>query len=53
MAVVSDEPLLLVAICVLSQWTADQKIPQEDKEGYTLVLAMRRWEFAAVTALRC
>ncbi|SDH58154.1 helix-turn-helix domain-containing protein [Pseudomonas panipatensis] len=34
------------------QHLADQKIPQEDKEGYTLVLAMRRWEFAAFTALR-
>ena len=34
------------------QHQADQKLPQHNREGYTLLLAMRRWEFAAFTALR-
>ena len=34
------------------QHQADQKLPEKDREGYTLVLAMRRWEFVAFTALR-
>lgn len=34
------------------QHLADQKIPQPEREGYTLLLAMRRWEFAAFTDLR-
>lgn len=79
-AVVADKKLLLVAICVLSQWTleqitaayrlseaecvkrlardfaqqhqTDQKLAERDREGYTLVLAMRSWEFAAFTSLR-
>jgi len=29
-----------------------QKLPEKDREGYTLLLAMRSWEFAAFTALR-
>ena len=31
---------------------ADQKLPEAQREGYTLLLAMRSWEFAAFTALR-
>lgn len=34
------------------QHQADQKLPAKDREGYTLVLAMRSWEFAAFTSLR-
>jgi hypothetical protein len=31
---------------------ADQKLAAKDPEGYTLLLAMRSWEFEAFTALR-
>ena len=34
------------------QHQADQKIAEKDREGYTLLLAMRSWEFKAFTALR-
>ena len=34
------------------QHLADQKLPEDMREGYTLLLSMRRWEFAAFTALR-
>ena len=34
------------------QHQADQKLPDKEREGYTLLLAMRSWEFAAFTALR-
>ena len=34
------------------QHQADQKLAEKDREGFTLVLAMRRWEFVAFTALR-
>jgi DNA-binding Xre family transcriptional regulator len=34
------------------QHHADQKLPQKEREGYTLVLAMRDWEFSAFTQLR-
>jgi DNA-binding Xre family transcriptional regulator len=34
------------------QHQADQKLPEKNREGYTLLLAMRRWEFSALTALR-
>jgi DNA-binding Xre family transcriptional regulator len=34
------------------QHQADQKLPEKNREGYTLLLAMRRWEFSAFTALR-
>ena len=31
---------------------ADQKLPEKDREGYTLLLGMRMWEFKAFAALR-
>jgi hypothetical protein len=31
---------------------ADQKLPQQHREGYTLVLAMRSWDFEGFEALR-
>lgn len=34
------------------QHQADQKLGDKDREGYTLVLAMRSWEFAAFSQLR-
>jgi DNA-binding Xre family transcriptional regulator len=34
------------------QHQADQKLPAKDREGYTLVLAMRSWEFEAFAQLR-
>jgi len=34
------------------QHQADQKLPPKEREGYTLVLAMRSWEFSAFTQLR-
>src|SRR5512140_1428805 len=34
------------------QHQADQKLPEKNREGYTLLLTMRRWEFSAFTALR-
>jgi transcriptional regulator with XRE-family HTH domain len=34
------------------QHLADQKMPEEQKDGYTLILAARRWEFGAFEKLR-
>jgi transcriptional regulator with XRE-family HTH domain len=34
------------------QHQADQRLAEKDREGYTLVLAMRSWEFEAFTQLR-
>ena len=34
------------------QHLGDQKLAEKDREGYTLLLAMRRWEFEAFAALR-
>jgi hypothetical protein len=34
------------------QHQADQKRPEKDREGYTLLLAMRSWEFEAFAAMR-
>jgi DNA-binding Xre family transcriptional regulator len=34
------------------QHQADQKLPDKDREGYTMVLSMRSWEFSAFTQLR-
>ncbi len=30
----------------------DPKLPEKDREGYTLLLCMRNWEFEAFAALR-
>jgi transcriptional regulator with XRE-family HTH domain len=35
-----------------AQHLADQKLKPEARDGYTLILAMRRWEFNAFTQLR-
>jgi DNA-binding Xre family transcriptional regulator len=46
------ERMQRVAQDFAQQHHADQKLPEKDREGYTLLLAMRSWEFAAFTALR-
>lgn len=35
-----------------TQHLSDQKVPPGEREGYTMILALRRWEYAAFTALR-
>jgi DNA-binding Xre family transcriptional regulator len=46
------ERLQRVAQDFAQQHQADQKLPEKDREGYTLVLAMRSWEFEAFAKLR-
>jgi DNA-binding Xre family transcriptional regulator len=46
------ERLQKVAQDFSQQHQADQKLAETDRSGYTLVLAMRSWEFAAFTQLR-
>jgi DNA-binding Xre family transcriptional regulator len=41
------ERLQRVAQDFAQQHLADQKVPEPEREGYTLLLAMRRWEFEA------
>ena len=46
------ERLQRVAQDFAQQHQADQKLPAKDCEGYTLLLAMRSWEFAEFEAMR-
>lgn len=46
------ERLQRVAQDFAQQHLADQKVPDPEREGYTLLLAMRRWEFEAFTNFR-
>lgn len=46
------ERLQRVAQDFAQQHQTDQKLAEKDREGYTLVLAMRRWEFETFTHLR-
>ena len=46
------ERLQRVAQDFSQQHLADQKLNDADREGYTLLLGMRRWEFEAFAALR-
>ena len=46
------ERMQRVAQDFAQQHQADQKLPAKEREGYTLLLAMRGWEFAAFGALR-
>ena len=46
------ERMQRVAQDFAQQHQADQKLPEKEREGYTLLLAMRSWEFKAFTALR-
>jgi DNA-binding Xre family transcriptional regulator len=46
------ERMQRVAQDFAQQHLADQKLPDKEREGYTLLLAMRSWEFEAFAALR-
>ena len=46
------ERMQRVAQDFAQQHLADQKLPDKEREGYTLLLGMRSWEFEAFTALR-
>jgi DNA-binding Xre family transcriptional regulator len=46
------ERMQRVAQDFAQQHQADQRLAEKDKEGYTLLLAMRSWEFQAFGALR-
>ncbi|UUZ72587.1 helix-turn-helix transcriptional regulator [Polaromonas sp. P1(28)-8] len=46
------ERMQRVAQDFAQQHQADQKLAVKDREGYTLLLAMRSWEFEAFAALR-
>ena len=46
------ERMQRVAQDFAQQHLADQKLQDKDREGYTLLLAMRSWEFEAFAALR-
>ena len=46
------ERMQRVAQDFAQQHQTDQKLPDKEREGYTLLLAMRSWEFAAFAALR-
>jgi DNA-binding Xre family transcriptional regulator len=52
LAPVFVERLQRVAQDFSQQHLADQKLPDAAREGYTLLLGMRRWEFEAFAALR-
>ena len=51
-AVTVREKLQRAAQDFAQQHLADQKLPASQREGYTLVIAMREWEFSAFTDLR-
>jgi DNA-binding Xre family transcriptional regulator len=46
------ERIQRVAQDFAQQHQADQRLPESEREGYTLLLAMRNWEFEAFTRLR-
>ena len=46
------ERMQRVAQDFAQQHLADQKLPDKEREGYTLLLGMRSWEFAAFAQLR-
>ena len=46
------ERMQAVAQDFAQQHLADQKLAEKDREGYTLLLAMRSWEFEAFAAMR-
>ena len=47
-----NERLQRVAQDFAQQHLADQKLPDKDREGYTLLLCMRNWEFDVFTQMR-
>ena len=46
------ERMQRVAQDFAQQHLADQRLPDKDREGYTLLLGMRSWEFAAFTGMQ-
>ena len=46
------ERMQRVAQDFAQQHLADQKVPDREREGYTLLLAMRSWEFEAFATMR-
>jgi hypothetical protein len=46
------ERMQRLALDFAQQHQADQKLAEKDRDGCTMVLAMRRWEFSAFTQLR-
>ncbi len=46
------ERMQRVAQDFAQQHLADQRLPEKDREGYTLLLGVRSWEFEAFTAMR-
>jgi DNA-binding Xre family transcriptional regulator len=46
------ERMQRVAQDFAQQHLADQKLPEREREGYTLLLAMRSWEFEAFSSMR-
>ena len=46
------ERMQRVAQDFAQQHLADQKLPQSEREGYTLLLALRSWEFEAFAGMR-
>ena len=46
------ERMQRVAQDFAQQHLADQKLPDKEREGFTLLLGMRSWEFAAFAQLR-
>ena len=46
------ERMQRVAQDFAQQHLADQRLPDKDREGYTLLLGMRSWEFAEFAAMR-
>lgn len=46
------ERMQRVAQDFAKQHQADQRLPEKEREGYTLLLCMRSWEFEAFTRLR-
>ena len=46
------ERMQRVAQDFAQQHLADQRVPEAEREGYTLMLALRSWEFEAFSAMR-
>jgi len=47
-----QERMQRVAQDFAQQHLADQKLPLQEREGYTVLLAMRSWEFEAFASMR-
>ena len=52
LAPVFNERLARIGADFARQHLADQRLPEAEREGYTLLLAMRSWEFEAFASMR-